>query len=114
MMKILRGDIFVANLDPAVGHEMKKIRPVIIVSNNTGNEFSGTVTIVPITSQKLEKIYPFEVLLPESTSGLTQASKAKTDQIRTLDKSRLIKRLGRLDSDTVLRLNRAVKIHLDL
>ncbi len=113
-MKIKRGDIFIAQLDPTVGHEIKKKRPVIVVSNNVNNEHAGTMTVVPITSQRLSKIYPFEVLLPANMAGLEKSSKAKADQIRTLDKTRLSKHLGSLDKISLKKLDEAIRIHLDL
>ena len=113
-MNIKRGDIFLANLDPVVGHEISKTRPVIVISNNIGNKYAGTVTIIPITSKNLEKIYPFEVYLPMGITQLTKDSKAKVDQIRTLDKTRLIKSIGSLNHDLIHSFNTAIKIHLKL
>ena len=112
-MKITRGDIFIANLDPTIGKEIQKTRPVIIVSNDIGNNHSNLVTVVPVTSQRLQKTYPYEVLLPEST-GLLKPSKAKANQVRTLDKSRLTKKVGRLNAKTIVELNLALRVHLDL
>ncbi len=112
-MKITKGDIFIANLDPTLGKEIQKTRPVIIVSNDVSNTHSDLVTVVPITSQKLSKVYPFEVLLPDNI-GLSKSSKAKANQIRTIDKSRLTKKVGRLDVNTTGEINRAIKVHLDL
>ena len=60
-MNIKRGDIFLATLDPVVGREIAKTRPVVVVSNNVNNKYSGTVTVLPITSQNLNKVYPFEL-----------------------------------------------------
>lgn len=113
-MNIKRGDIFLAGIDPVVGHEISKTRPVIVVSNNIGNKYAGTVTIVPITSKNIEKIYPFEVYLPLKITTLKKNSKAKADQIRTLDKARLIKSIGSLNNDLIRDINTAVKIHLKL
>jgi mRNA interferase MazF len=113
-MNIKRGDIFLAALDPVIGHEIAKTRPVIIVSNDVGNTYSGTVTIIPVTSKNLEKIYPFEIYLPKEASKLEKDSKGKADQIRTLDKSRLIKPLGRLSYELIELMDSAIKIHLDL
>ncbi len=113
-MNIKRGEIFLAGLDPVVGNEISKTRPVIVVSNNTGNKYAGTVTVVPITSKNLEKVYPFEIYLPRRITTLKKNSKAKTDQIRTLDKARLIKSIGSLDHDLIRDLNTAIKIHLNL
>jgi len=113
-MNINRGDIFLAALDPVIGHEISKTRPVIIVSNNIGNQYSGTVTIIPVTSKNLTKIYPFEVFIPKNISKLTKDSKGRTDQIRTLDKARLIKLIGHLDQDLLTKVDRAIRIHLNL
>jgi mRNA interferase MazF len=101
-------------LDPVVGKEISKTRPVVIVSNDKNNTFSGTVTILPITSKRLKRIYPFEVLLPKGSGSLPKDSKVKADQIRTLDKSRIISILGKLDESAVKSIDRALKIHLAL
>ena len=113
-MNIKRGDICIASLDPVVGKEISKTRPVLIVSNDKNNTFSGTVTILPITSKRLKRIYPFEVLLPKGSGSLPKDSKVKADQIRTLDKSRIISILGKLDESAVKSIDRALKIHLAL
>ena len=113
-MNIKRGDIFLAGLDPVIGHEIAKTRPVIIVSNNIGNKYSGTITIIPVTSKNLIKIYPFEIYLPSKITRLNKNSKGKADQIRTLDKARLIKPIGSLDNGLLRNLDDALKIHLNL
>jgi len=113
-MNIKRGEVFIAALDPVIGHEIAKTRPVIIVSNNIGNKYSGTVTIIPITSKNLTKIYPFEVYLPNDAGPLKKDSKAKADQIRTLDKARLIKSIGMLNDERVKNMDKAIKIHLNV
>ena len=113
-MNIKRGDIFLACLDPVVGHEISKTRPVIVVSNDIGNKYAGTVTIIPITSKNLEKIYPFEVYLLGKITTLKKNSKAKADQIRTLDKARLIKSIGSLNHDLIHDIDIAIKNHLKL
>ena len=113
-MNIKRGEIFIAALDPVIGHEVAKTRPVIIVSNNIGNTYSGTVTIIPVTSKNLTKIYPFEVYLPNDASPLKKDSKAKADQIRTLDKARLIKSLGMLNNEQVNNMDKAIRVHLKI
>jgi mRNA interferase MazF len=113
-MNIKRGEIFLAALDPVIGHEIAKTRPVIVVSNDVGNKYSGTVTIIPVTSKNLKKIYPFEIYLPMETSKLKKDSKGKADQIRTLDKLRLIKLIGRLNSELLNNVDTAIKIHLNL
>ena len=113
-MNIKRGDICIASLDPVVGREISKTRPVVIVSNDKNNAFSGTVTILPITSIKLKRIYPFEVFLPKGSGSLPKDSKVKADQIRTLDKTRIVSVLGKLGESEVKSVERALKIHLAL
>ncbi len=103
-----------AALDPVIGHEIAKTRPVIVVSNDVSNKHSGTVTIIPVTSKNLTKIYPFEIYLPREASKLKKDSKGKADQIRTLDKARLIKSIGWLNSELVNHMDNAIKIHLNL
>lgn len=113
-MSIRRGHVYLAALDPLVGSEIAKTRPVVIISNDKNNSLAGTVTVLPITSKNLNKHYPFEVFLPEGTANLPKHSKVKADQIRTLDKSRIVKFIGMLDSDDIARIETAVRIHLDL
>jgi len=111
-MNIKRCEIYLANLDPVIGREIAKMRPVVVVSNDKNNEFSGTVTILPITSKNLNKIYPFEVLLTKGTGNLSKNSKIKADQIRTLDKSRIVKFIGTLEKREMDQIEKALKIHL--
>jgi mRNA interferase MazF len=109
-----RGEIYLAALDPVVGREIAKTRPVVIVSNNINNQFAGTVTVLPITSKNLEKIYPFEVKLPSGVGNLPKSSKVKADLIRTIDKQRLVKRVGILNSENMAQIDAAIKIHLGM
>jgi len=113
-MTIKRGEIHLAALDPTLGREIAKTRPVIIVSNNVNNRFAGTVTVLPVTSKNLQKIYPFEVKLPKGAGNLPKNSKVKADQIRTLDKRRIIKHIGMLNDEDMARIDTALKIHLEI
>ena len=113
-MNIRRGGCYLAALDPVIGYEISKTRPVIVVSNDKNNTFSGTVTILPITSRNLKKIYPFEVFLAKGEGNLPKHSKVKADQIRTLDKSRLVKFIGMLQDQQLQNVENATKIHLAL
>jgi mRNA interferase MazF len=113
-MDIRRGGCYLAALDPVIGHEISKTRPVVVISNNKNNAFSGTVTVLPITSKNLRKIYPFEVFLAKSEANLPKNSKVKADQIRTLDKSRLVKFIDTLDENQVEQIDNATRIHLAL
>ncbi|MCJ7542755.1 MAG: type II toxin-antitoxin system PemK/MazF family toxin [Desulfobacterales bacterium] len=113
-MNIKRGGIYLAALDPVIGRKISKTRPVVIVSNNKNNEFSGTVTILPITSKNIQRIYPFEVFIAKGIGNLPKNSKVKADQIRTLDKGRVIKFLGALEKNEMDLIGKAMLIHLDL
>lgn len=111
--KMKRGEIYFANLDPTVGSEIKKKRPVVIVSNDANNKAASTVTVVPVTSN-IKKIYPFEVLLEVKQSGLSKCSKVQCHQIRTLSKLRIQgKRAGVVTKAVMLDINAALKLHLD-
>lgn len=90
--------IFLANLDPVIGSEQGKTRPVLVVSEEEINQILPVVNVLPITSRKPgRKVYPNEVLLPAETDGLEKESIALCYQIRTLDKRRLIKEIGKID-----------------
>lgn len=109
-----RGEIYFANLDPTIGSKIKKNRPVIIVSNNANNKAASTVTVVPITSN-VKKVYPFEVLLKIKDTHLPKDSKAQCHQVRTISKLRIKthKPAGIVSNDAMLRVNSALKLHLD-
>jgi mRNA interferase MazF len=109
-----RGEIYFANLDPTVGAEIKKNRPVLIISNNANNKMASTVTIIPITSN-IKKVYPFEVLFESKKSGLLKDSKAQCHQVRTISKIRIQNRkVGLANNQLMLQINAAIKLHLDL
>lgn len=112
-MNIKKGEIYIASLDPSIGTEIKKTRPVVIVSNNINNNYSRTITILLITSNT-EKVYPFEVFVKKGIANLPKDSKLKADQIRTIDKSRIIKLIGLLPKEYIYKIDSAIKIHLDL
>ena len=114
MTEIKRGDIWLVSLDPTIGHEIKKSRPAIIIQNDLGNKYSPITIIAPITSQGIEKIYPIEVLLTKKNSGLDTESKALLNQIRAVDKRRLIQKLGKLDENTLAQVDEAIKISVGL
>jgi mRNA interferase MazF len=112
-MIMKRGEIFWADLNPTIGSEISKIRPVLIVSNDINNQNSDCVTILPITSAT-SKIYPFEVFISKKDTKLDVDSKIKANQIRTIDKSRLIKRISILSENKMGEVSKAIMIHLDL
>ena len=94
---IKRGDIYYAELNPVIGSEQGGTRPVLIISNNTGNRYSPTVIIAAITSRQTKSKLPTHYDL-NGVSGLPADSIVLLEQIRTIDKKRLKERLARLDS----------------
>lgn len=112
-MKIKLGDIFYANLNPTIGSEQDGIRPVLVVQNNKGNKFSPTIVIVPITSSLTKNDLPIHVVL-ENTKGLEKKSIALIEQIRTLDKRRLIKKITNISSIDLEKVKEAIKKNLNI
>lgn len=108
-----RGSIWIIALDPVSGSEIGMTRPGVIISNDINNQNADTVTVLPITSST-DRIYPFEVKIPGGTGGLDFDSKAKANQIRTIDKKRFIKFLGNLPEKFLTQIERAIKIHLNI
>ena len=106
-----RGEIWKIVFDPTVGGEIRKTRPAVVISNDHNNRWAMTVTVLPVTDQGHE-VFPFEVFLPAVTPGLSKDSKIKCQQIRTVDKSRLIKLLGRIESQTLVLIEEAIRLHL--
>lgn len=101
-MTFKKWSIYLANLDPVIGSEQGKTRPVLIISEDFFNELLNVVNIVPLSSQKEGRIiYPNEVLVKSEISSLPNTSIALIHQIRTIDKKRLIKELGHLNSEQI-------------
>ena len=109
-----RGDICLVALDPVMGNEISKTQPALIVSNDINNRYSRTLAVLPITSKKLQKIYPFEIFLPKGMGNLPKDSKVKADQIRTLDKRRFVKFIGTVDADIMEEVETALMVHLKI
>lgn len=109
-----RGDIYYADLSPVVGSEQGGLRPVLIVQNDTGNRHSPTVIAAAITSQTGKARLPTHIELSASHYGLSRDSVVLLEQIRTLDKSRLRERMGRLDVPTMDRVNGAIAVSFGL
>ena len=113
MSRILKGEIYWANLNPTVGSEISKTRPVLIVSNDVNNQFAATVSILPITSTTA-MIYPFEVFLPAGEGNLSNDSKAKANQIRTIDNQRINGKIGKISKSKLNEIENAILIHLGI
>jgi len=109
-----RGDVWIVNFDPTIGSEIKKTRPAVILQNDIGNRFSA-VTIVAAISAHIDKdLYPTEVLIKATEGGLEKSSVVLLNQIRTVDKKRLVSRIGALTEGTMSIVDRAIMISLGL
>lgn len=94
MISIRRGDIFYANLSPVIGSEQGGVRPVLVVQNDVGNKYSPTIIVAAITSKINKAKLPTHIELWGDTYGLEKNSVVLLEQIRTLDKARLIEKIG--------------------
>ena len=114
-MQIKRGDIFYADLSPVVGSEQGGIRPVLIIQNDTGNKYSPTVIAAAITSQTGKNKLPTHIEIGSEENGLKADSVVLTEQIRTIDKSRLKEKIGHItDSEVMSQVNNAIGISFGL
>lgn len=114
-MVIKRGDMFYADLSPVVGSEQGGIRPVLIIQNDTGNRYSPTVIAAAITSQTGKNKLPTHIELGSKDNGLKSDSVVLTEQIRTIDKSRLKEKIGHItDIEVMNRVNNAIGISFGL
>jgi mRNA interferase MazF len=113
-----RGDICLVDLEPARRSEANKTRPALVVSNDGANITAarlgrGVVTVVPITSN-IQRIHPFQVLLPAATTGLARDSKAQAEQVRSVDVRRVGTPIGRVDAGLQAHVDEALRLHLSL
>jgi len=113
-----RGEIRLVNLDPVVGNEAASTRPGVVVSNDGANTTAarlgrGVVTLVPVSSN-INRIYPFQILLPAEETGLPDDSKAQAEQVRSVAIERVGSPVGTLRFDLMDQLDDALRLHLDL
>jgi len=104
-----RGEVWWVEFDRAIGSEIRKTRPAVIVSNDSANRHLARVVVIPFSSDT-SRVYPGEALVEVGD----QKSKAMADQIMAADKSRLKSRLGTLSKEDMLAVEQAVKVHLAL
>ncbi len=111
-----RGDVVWVDLDPSRGREADKLRPAVVVSNDGANRTAGSlgrgvVTVVPVTGN-INRVYPFQILLPRGSCGLGRDSKAQAEQIRSVDVTRIGDVAGHLPASLVDGIDAAIRLHL--
>ncbi len=109
-----RGEIYLVDFEPTRGAEIKKTRPALIIQNDIGNRYSPITIVAAITSQFDQKLYPTEALVKAPEGGLAADSVVLLNQIRTIDKGRLVKRLGSIKPQTMRKVEDALRISLEL
>ena len=109
-----RGDIYLANLDPCMGSEQGGTRPVVVLQNNTGNYFCSTIIVAPITSRSSKRLDLPVHYFANSVHGLTGPAIVLLEQIRTIDKRRVHKYLGRMSRHQMDEINEMLETSLGL
>ena len=109
-----RGEVYLVNFDPTIGAEVKKTRPAVVIQNDIGNRWSPITIVAAMTSRFEDPLYPTEVLVRASEGGLEVDSVVLLNQIRSVDKARLVRRLGALKGQTVKEVDRALLLSLGL
>ena len=112
-MDIKRGEVYLINLDPVIGSEQGKTRPCLVIQNNIGNKYSPNTIIASITS-KIDKEYPFIIKVNKGVGNLPKDSFVQLDQIRTISSKRIIKKIGVLPKEIMLKVDLGLKISLDI
>ena len=111
---VRRGDIFYADLSPVVGSEQGGVRPVLIIQNDMGNKYSPTVICAAITSRMNKAKLPTHIALAAAKYALPKDSVVLLEQIRTIDKQRLLEKVCHLDDEILKKVDRALSISLEL
>ena len=109
-----RGEVYLVNFDPTLGSEIRKIRPAVILQNDVANRYSPVTIVAAVTSKIGDRLYPVEVMIKEGEGGLSSDSVVLLNQIRTIDRRRLIRFMGILKRKTVSKIDSALKISLGL
>ena len=109
-----RGEIYLVHFDPTVGHEIRKTRPAVIIQNDVSNQYSPVTIVAAISSQFTDPPFPREVVVEPVESGLPRPSAVIVNQLRSVDRQRLAKKLGQLSGPSMRRVDEALKISLGL
>ncbi len=113
-MNINQFEIWNVDLNPVRGSEQNGIRPCAVLQTNAANKFGMTILIAPFTSRNIEKLYPYEVKVDKTkVNNLKYTSKIKLDQIRVIDKSRFVQKMGEIDEVYTDKILEAIGVIFD-
>ncbi len=113
-MNIKRGEIYYADLSPVIGSEQGGVRPVLIIQNDVGNKYSPTVIAAAITSQRDKTKLPTHISVDADNCGLAKDSIVLLEQVRTIDKKRLKEKMGALDTNAMVKVDKALSVSFGL
>jgi|SRR3989344_5935096 len=113
-VNIYRGEIWVVDLHAGVGWEVAKKRPALVISNNQINRISPLVVIIPISSRIPEILGPERILISKKQTGLVKDSVMMINQIRTIDKKRLVSKTGKISEERLLEVEESLKLVLGM
>lgn len=113
-MVVKRGDLFYADLSPVIGSEQGGVRPVLVIQNDVGNKYSPTVITAAVTSKINKAKLPTHIGLDAKKFGLARDSVVMTEQVRTIDKLRLKEKIGHLDDDAMIDVEKALIVSFGL
>ena len=115
MIEVKRGDVVHVRFDPVVGREIGKTRPAVVIQNDVGNRVAPTTIVAALTAYSAKKAeYPFCVTIATGEAGIRKRSVVNCAHIRTVDRSRIRKRLGELDAVTMDAVDEALRVSLSL
>ncbi|MBL8149577.1 MAG: type II toxin-antitoxin system PemK/MazF family toxin [Blastocatellia bacterium] len=114
-LNVVRGEVYLVRFDPTEGSEVGKTRPALILQNDTANRTSPITIVAAITSKfNPARLYPTEVLIKAGEAGLTRDSVILLNQIRSIDKVRLLSLVGSIEPQTMIQVERAIKVSFGL
>src|SRR6056297_1120001 len=113
-MNIKRGEIYYADLNPVVGSEQGGVRPVLVVQNDIGNRYSSTVIVAAITSRINKAKLPTHIEIPSGTYGLNKKSVVLLEQIRTIDRKRIMERIGMFSDEMMEKVDKSITVSLGI
>jgi mRNA interferase MazF len=109
-----RGEVYLVRFDPTIGREIRKTRPAVVIQNDVSNQYSPITIVAAISSQFSSPPFPREIVIEPEESGLPERSAVILNKIRSVDRQRLAKKMGRISAQSMQRVDQAIRISLGL